>query len=172
MTFENSKIFTAHVPFFLYIFECARGAGSFAFRFLRVSIILKNRILKMEINTTLPTFSDDEETNSVVNSVISDITVTELPGVVANCTTSLPVCQSTPAAQSTKSATEKAPRQMRNFTKDGKINVKDKRKGRDCSDAYYYRKNQLKQAAPPDYGSSSKNYGQAIDGQAESKYVL
>ena len=91
----------------------------------------------MEINTTLPTFSDDEEscaTSSVVNSVISDITVTELPGVVANST------------MLEKSPPPKKKRQMRNF-KNGKINVKDRRSGRDASDTFYYRKNSIKQAA-------------------------
>ena len=47
---------------------------------------------------------------------------------VAN-TISTPVAQLTPAARSTpvvtKTGTKKAPRQMRNFTKDGKINITD-----------------------------------------------
>ena len=106
----------------------------------------------MDGNTTLPTFSDDEassapkgsrlaavaKTNSVVNSVISDITATELPGAVANSTM---LEKSSP-----KSPPPKKKRQMRNFH-NGKINVKDRRTGRDASDAFYHRKNSIKQAA-------------------------
>ena len=103
-------------------------------------------IIIMAANITIPTYSDDEIYNEDVQSgskvdgsVASDVPETELP--IAHSSMASPVIP----VKSPEPAKKKK-RQIRNI-KDGKINVVDRRKGRDVSDTFYYRKNSIKQAA-------------------------